>query len=57
MDNRHEDEKRQLPIDKEEDVEFTAELADGDDFEALDRAGAADYRQENRSDGKKDEEQ
>lgn len=38
--------KKQLPIAKNEDVEFTAELADEDDMEAQLRAKAADYRQD-----------
>jgi hypothetical protein len=40
--NNHE----QLPIAKNEDVEFSAELADEDDFEALERAEEADCRQQ-----------
>ncbi|MEW9701580.1 YfhD family protein [Paenibacillus sp. SI8] len=36
----------ELPIVKNEDVEFAAEVADEDDFEAAERAQAADYRQE-----------
>ncbi|WP_082562148.1 MULTISPECIES: YfhD family protein [unclassified Paenibacillus] len=36
----------QLPIVKNEDVEFAAEVADADDFEAAERAQSADYRQE-----------
>lgn len=39
-------EEQQLPIAKNEDVEFSAELADEDDVEAQERANAADYRQE-----------
>ncbi|NEW05178.1 YfhD family protein [Paenibacillus sp. SYP-B3998] len=38
--------KSDLPITKSEDVEFSAEVADADDFEAAERAQAADYRQE-----------
>ncbi|MZQ81922.1 YfhD family protein [Paenibacillus sp. 5J-6] len=36
----------QLPVAKNEDVEFAAEVADKDDFEAAERAKAADHRQE-----------
>ncbi|WP_261305693.1 YfhD family protein [Paenibacillus andongensis] len=36
----------ELPVVKNEDVEFAAEVADADDFEAAERAQAADYRQE-----------
>jgi hypothetical protein len=39
---------KQLPIDKNEDVEFSWELADEDDREAVRRAEEADRRQENR---------
>jgi hypothetical protein len=35
-----------LPVSKQEDVEFSAEVADKDDFEAAERAQAADDRQE-----------
>ncbi|MFC4103995.1 YfhD family protein [Paenibacillus xanthanilyticus] len=35
-----------LPIGKNEDVEFSAELADADDLEAQKRAAAADARAE-----------
>ncbi|NQX57738.1 YfhD family protein [Paenibacillus qinlingensis] len=35
-----------LPVAKQEDVEFSAEVADKDDFEAAERAQAADDRQE-----------
>lgn len=35
-----------LPVAKQEDVEFSAEIADRDDFEAAERAQAADERQE-----------
>ncbi|CAG7634634.1 YfhD family protein [Paenibacillus allorhizosphaerae] len=37
---------RKLPIAKQEDVEFSAEAADRDDLEALERAEEADARQE-----------
>jgi hypothetical protein len=37
---------RNLPIAKNEKVEFSAEVADSDDIEAVKRAEAADYRQE-----------
>ena len=39
--------KKQLPIAKNEDVEFSREMADEDDVEANNRAKAADQRQEN----------
>ncbi|MGG1520190.1 YfhD family protein [Paenibacillus oryzisoli] len=35
-----------LPVAKNEDVEFSAEVADADDFEAAERAQEADFRQE-----------
>jgi hypothetical protein len=38
--------EQQLPIAKNEDVEFSAELADEDDMEAQQRANAADHRQD-----------
>ena len=38
--------KRRLPVEKNEDVEFSEEAADRDDMEALQRAEAADDRQE-----------
>ncbi|MDQ1912897.1 YfhD family protein [Paenibacillus sp. GD4] len=37
---------RQLPIAKNEDVEFSAELADADDMEAAERGDQADARQQ-----------
>jgi len=37
---------RKLPIAKQEDVEFSADLADQDDREAQERAEQADARQE-----------
>lgn len=37
---------KHLPVAKSEDVEFSAELADADDLEALERADEADCRQE-----------
>ncbi|MBP1961486.1 YfhD family protein [Paenibacillus aceris] len=40
------DKANQLPVSKNEDVEFAAEVADRDDFEAAERAEAADHRQE-----------
>jgi hypothetical protein len=43
---QNQQEESQLPVVKNEDVEFTAEIADADDFEAAERAQAADYRQE-----------
>ncbi|CAM3438192.1 YfhD family protein [Marinicrinis lubricantis] len=43
----HQDnQNQQLPIGKNEDVEFSIEAADEDDLEALKRAEAADARQE-----------
>ncbi len=38
------DKQVKLPIGKNEDVEFSREAADEDDFEALERAQAADGR-------------
>ncbi|SEF48644.1 YfhD family protein [Paenibacillus sp. UNC499MF] len=35
-----------IPIGKNEDVEFSSEAADAEDLEALQRANAADSRQE-----------
>lgn len=43
---RSEQANRNLPTAKNEDMEFSAELADQDDMEAAERADAADYRQE-----------
>jgi hypothetical protein len=40
-------EQNTLPVGKNEDVEFSAELADDDDFEAAERAAEADSRQQN----------
>jgi hypothetical protein len=37
---------KSLPIAKNEDVEFCSEKADADDLEAVDRAHAADQRQQ-----------
>ncbi|MBP1992872.1 YfhD family protein [Paenibacillus eucommiae] len=39
-------EQQNIPIVKQEDVEFSAELADDDDLEAFERAEEADNRQE-----------
>jgi hypothetical protein len=36
----------QLPVEKNEDVEFSRELADREDLEAVARAESADERQE-----------
>jgi hypothetical protein len=36
---------RRLPVGRNEDVEYSAELADADDLEAQERAKAADRRQ------------
>ncbi|MFC0212040.1 YfhD family protein [Paenibacillus chartarius] len=41
------DNNRELPIGKNEDVEFAKDMADEDDLEALERAHEADARQEN----------
>jgi hypothetical protein len=41
-----ENEERKLPVAKNEDVEFSRELADEEDLEALERMEAADARQE-----------
>lgn len=47
MSQKHnQEEQNKLPVSKNEDVEFAAEVADADDFEAAERAQAADYRQE-----------
>jgi hypothetical protein len=46
-----EKEKRKLPIAKNEQVEFSSELADVDDIEALIRAEESDNRQENSQEG------
>ncbi|MDD9268697.1 YfhD family protein [Paenibacillus sp. GCM10023248] len=43
---RSQENQGKLPIAKNEDVEFSAEVADRDDFEAAERANAADHRQE-----------
>lgn len=43
---RGESEQRQLPVAKNEDVEFTIEAADEEDREAYARMQAADKRQE-----------
>lgn len=40
---------KDLPIAKNEDVEFSMDLADEDDLEALQRAKKADKRQEKKS--------
>lgn len=37
---------KQLPIAKNENVEFSKEVADQEDFQALKRAQRADHRQE-----------
>ncbi|EGL16171.1 MULTISPECIES: YfhD family protein [Paenibacillus] len=48
--NEHEEISEQIsqliPIGKNEDVEFSSEEADAEDLEALQRANAADSRQE-----------
>ncbi|GGI43520.1 hypothetical protein GCM10008018_02530 [Paenibacillus marchantiophytorum] len=44
--NEQQEQQSQLPVVKNEDVEFAAESADQDDFEAAERAQAADHRQE-----------
>ncbi|MFF2155947.1 YfhD family protein [Paenibacillus chitinolyticus] len=48
--NEHEEISEQIsqliPIGKNEDVEFSSEEADAEDLEALQRANAADRRQE-----------
>ncbi|MFB7812666.1 YfhD family protein [Paenibacillus chitinolyticus] len=48
--NEHEEVSEQIsqliPIGKNEDVEFSSEEADAEDLEALQRANAADSRQE-----------
>ncbi|MEB3100710.1 YfhD family protein [Ferviditalea candida] len=51
MNEQHEETNRQqnnnLPVAKREDVEFSAEAADADDLEAVERAEAAEQRQKN----------
>ncbi|WP_082593659.1 YfhD family protein [Paenibacillus sp. Soil766] len=47
MSQEQNQEAQQFPVAKNEDVEFAAEVADKDDFEAAARAQAADERQEN----------
>ncbi|MEC0232641.1 YfhD family protein [Paenibacillus alba] len=44
--NDEQDTHNGLPVVKNEDVEFAADAADRDDFEASERAAAADHRQE-----------
>lgn len=39
--------KRALPITKNEDTEFSLDIADEDDFEAREKASEADDRQQN----------
>lgn len=39
--------KDNLPVAKKEDVEFSAEVADAEDLEAVERAEAADQREQN----------
>lgn len=39
--------KRKLPVAKAQDVEFSMDAADQDDLEAIERAEAADKRQDN----------
>jgi len=41
--------RKNLPIAKNEDVEFSRELADREDFQALRRAHRADRRQEKKN--------
>jgi hypothetical protein len=47
-DKNKKDAKEKIPVIKAEDVEFSRELADRDDFEAIKRARRADRRQEKR---------
>lgn len=44
--NNERDDRRKLPVGKNEDVEFSRELADQEDMEALERMEAADRRQQ-----------
>lgn len=44
--NNKQEKQRNLPIAKNEDVEFSAELADADDLEAAERGDMADARQQ-----------
>jgi hypothetical protein len=46
-----EKEERKLPIAKNELVEYSSEMADEDDIEAVERAEEADNRQQNSSEG------
>lgn len=43
---QNQEKQSHLLVAKNEDVEFAAEVADRDDFEAAERAKAADHRQE-----------
>ena len=45
--NHNQNENQKLPVAKNEDVEYSRELADADDLEAVERMEAADRRQEN----------
>jgi hypothetical protein len=46
VEGEYERRTEKVPIVKNEDVEFSCELADADDLEAVDRAHAADQRQQ-----------
>lgn len=46
MNNRQQQDNNKLPVEKNEDVEFSMEVADEDDREAFARMQAADKRQE-----------
>jgi hypothetical protein len=47
MDKSQTNERKKLPVAKNEDVEFSMEKADADDMAALERMEAADKRQKN----------
>lgn len=46
MNNNEKENKKQLPTNKVEDVEFSIEQADQEDLEALERSEKADSRQD-----------
>ncbi|MFC6332048.1 YfhD family protein [Paenibacillus septentrionalis] len=46
MEKNQEQRHKNLPVNKVEDVEFSRELADQEDLEALERAEKADRRQQ-----------
>lgn len=46
MSDKEQENQKQLPINKVEDVEFSLDQADKEDLEALERSKQADKRQE-----------